>query len=394
MKWSLLKAEIKNKLFILPKVLLMIITLTGIFFLLFFGFKELNYSEPLKEKVRVGIVFNSKTEYGTFLMEFLNNMESAKDTLNIESLSSEAEGYEKMNSGELDIIVIAPETLVEDIMIGKNTPAQIIYRDGGGVEDAFISEFEKAGTMILNSSQSSVYIAYERLNGLDPTVEEEINRKLNMRYINMALNRADTFQKMELETLDDIPLVSRYMASGVLIALLLLGTVFNSYYGERDMKRWYSYRLEGIGGLWNTIISVLSSSIIYFIVIVFGIVIAKLLGLNIPLSAFGIVTSVLIILSISTIVHISFLIGGNIGGSILLFVYTLVSSFLSGGIIPKELILNGNLIDIINPNYHLLRGVEHVMLGRVDWLLCFKLFTLLSALAIFSSIIYKRGEAR
>lgn len=372
----------------------MIITLTGIFFLLFFGFKELNYSEPLKEKVRVGIVFNSKTEYGTFLMEFLNNMESAKDTLNIESLSSEAEGYEKMNSGELDIIVIAPETLVEDIMIGKNTPAQIIYRDGGGVEDAFISEFEKAGTMILNSSQSSVYIAYERLNGLDPTVEEEINRKLNMRYINMALNRADTFQKMELETLDDIPLVSRYMASGVLIALLLLGTVFNSYYGERDMKRWYSYRLEGIGGLWNTIISVLSSSIIYFIVIVFGIVIAKLLGLNIPLSAFGIVTSVLIILSISTIVHISFLIGGNIGGSILLFVYTLVSSFLSGGIIPKELILNGNLIDIINPNYHLLRGVEHVMLGRVDWLLCFKLFTLLSALAIFSSIIYKRGEAR
>lgn len=393
MKRALLKAEIKNKLFILPKVLLMIGILTGTFFLLFFGFKELNYSEPLKEKVRVGIVFNPKTEYGNFFIEILNNMESAKDTLDLVSLPSEHQAYEQMESDELDIIVIAPETLVEDIMVGKNTPAKIVYRDGGGIEDAFISEFEKAGTMILNSSQSSVYIAYELLNEVDSTAEEEINRKLNLRYINMALNRDDTFQKMELKTLDDIPLAKRYIASGVLIALLLLGTVFNSYYGERDIKRWHSYRLEGIGGLWNTIISVLSNSIIYLIVIVIGIIIAKLLGVNFPLSAFGIVTMVLMVFCISIIVHISFLIAGNIGGSIFLFAYTLISSFLSGGILPRELLFNIGIINKLNPTYYLLRGVESVILGRVDWSLTFVLFVLLLALTIVSSIIYKRGEA-
>ncbi|MBO5208461.1 MAG: ABC transporter permease [Lachnospiraceae bacterium] len=225
MKSTLLlwKIEWKHTLKCLPGMLLEAILIVSILAGIAFGAGKLLYQDEPMIQITIGVVEEEENPMTDLMLQYIQSMESISETCQFRLMSKE-EAFSLLQEQKLAAVLVLPNQLVEGILTGENTPVQVYFPENAGIESALLKELTDAGVGMLQVAQAEIYGIYDTakefgaLENLS-VLEADINQK-NLAF---ALDRLAIFQTESVSATGGLTVVQYYIASGIILFLLLLG---------------------------------------------------------------------------------------------------------------------------------------------------------------------------
>ncbi|MGN1188024.1 MAG: ABC transporter permease, partial [Lachnospiraceae bacterium] len=154
------KLQLKSALLCIPKLIAGTLLFSCIAVLIgYAGSKTLYHNDSLFY-FRVAAVLPENDPLVNIGFNMLTGMNSLKDYCEF-IRTDEDNAKELLERGEVYGIVYIPQGFVEDIMNGKNTPAQILLSGSSGIETALFRSVLNAGSNTLAYVQSGIYALYD-----------------------------------------------------------------------------------------------------------------------------------------------------------------------------------------------------------------------------------------
>lgn len=358
-----------------------------------------NYgSEVEAESINIAIVKDEgnddtqvlgKTVDFSYVYRILNEMDSVKDNLNIEMLSSK-EAYVKLNKGEVSAVIELPEDFLNSIINGENKPAVIVTSSKRLMEGAVIREVAESASVILSNAQAYIYASYDELEYLNAAedIKDGINRELNYNFIIDTLGRENKFNIYNIYTADYQKLA---VASNFLFVIFISVIGLFSVMREEEEILWQRIGMAGFNKNFACISEFIAGTVLY-IPIVFIVILLVNMKYKLSLDAY-----ISIAVSVFTMVIFALSILGiskkTYNMLIPIFVTGFLMNFCSGGFIPLEFIPES--LRINNPMYECALQLSYILDKRNDLISNRNIiiYFILSVLLFF--FIYRlRKEAR
>lgn len=243
--WTLLKLHSKRYFKLVPAIFLE----TLLFAVIVLGIgvcasKALYQGKAIGE-IRIGVVA-PENEMTDLLLNFVESMDSMKDTVSFRLLSQE-EAREQLKSGEIYGAVIIPDGLVEGILSGENVPARILIGNSHGrAETEVFVQLAGAGSSLLTTAQAGIYAADQlcREMGREDMISQSEDY-LNQSYLKYALGRSSLLKEREVDALTGSSLTDYYGVSLFLAFLTFVGVCFGKSMQICPSEREYILQARG-----------------------------------------------------------------------------------------------------------------------------------------------------
>ena len=215
----------KRILRILPFVVVVAGILFGSLGLAFGVIRELDDSEDMNVKFRIGVVGTADDKYLSLGLAAFQSMDSTKYSLEIVQLT-EQEAKQEMLTRKIAAYVVFPEGFMEAALRGNIIPIQYVSTAAGVDMVALVKdEVTQMVEQILYESQRGTYGVGDALtdNGLDKLAGQHVNN-LAIEYVELVLTRSQlyTAQQLDVGLILDI---NGYLICSLSVLFLLLLTM-------------------------------------------------------------------------------------------------------------------------------------------------------------------------
>lgn len=264
-KWVYLKLTGKLALFQLPKQLLIGGGLVLVMLCVALVGQNALYGEGIYEKQTVAVVLEADSMMTKMAMQYVQKMDSVNTACRFKTMEKE-KAVKALEEGEIIACMLVPEAVLEDILSGKNTPVQVMFRAGSSFEKEVIRQLTQAGAELLGIAQAQIYAVYDialEKNALEQLgmLEQDIN-EWNLA---IALEREHFFETKEITVLGKVSMASFYYASAGLLLLFLWGISASFMRQAGDSSCAKMLERSGTGIVWQKLCQLLVEALFLFV---------------------------------------------------------------------------------------------------------------------------------
>lgn len=350
-----LYVEMKKTIGMFPRMLLQAILLMVIIgAIAFCGVKSME-QEPLAVSVDIGVVVREDNRMTRMALNYVENMESVSQLCRFVQVSEE-EGIQMLEQGELAALVVLPEQLVEGIMNGQNPSVIVVFPKNARLEAMLFRELTESGAGLLRVAQAQIYGAVDTAREYGLTEQLSVmEADIDSYNLAFALDRLAMFDEEEISVTGRMSVLQYYVASGVILFLLLLGMAAYPVM-QREPAAFRSQLMrQGVGGLWQFFCRWLCGFVCIGLLVFVIWAAFQAMGFLAPELkeqlasalvsgrnhiAVGVRVSVilLIIVTAATLIDMIYsLAGSRTAGILLIFLVSVLMVYLSGGFVPSVL---------------------------------------------------------
>ncbi|HKM04210.1 MAG TPA: ABC transporter permease [Lachnospiraceae bacterium] len=370
---QLIRIEMKRAIKSLPQLILGAIVLSVMIGTIAFCSGKFLYGKGPLAKVSIGLVVDNNSTNINWVVDFMSHMKSTENMFDFQ-METKENAYVLLENNDISAIMMIPDDVLGSIMDGTNHHVQVIFSKSSSISNILLQELSRSGAKILSSAQASIYtitdlyIEYGLSSYLNDT-----QLALNITNLQYALMRDELFRTSSTSTTGAVSVVSYYVASGILLFLLLWGTTY-SYFLKKDSPP-FQQKLTclGIHSTSYILIKLFVTFTTYFLSIGFLLSIVTIYmkivwNFNIIFSMMTILSVFIIILCISTFILLLFEFAPTpTSGILLLFIMSILLIFLSGGFIPSAFFPNNlrHFSDYL-PTTYLRNEIIHVLISKYE----------------------------
>ncbi len=286
-------------------------------------------------RVKVGLVMPRED---TLTMAFLNTIQNMGEISSLcdFSMTTEEEGREQLEQGEISALLVLPENVLQKIYRNDKTTIHMYMPDKPTMESALIREFAEAGTSLVLTAKAGDYTAYNLYQryGKSGTMQK-VAADMNGSYIQFVMRQETLFSDNPVTAIDGMTDEERYLAAGIVLVLFLLGIPVVQMRKKEPAILLMQLERAGIRPLFSLVAEMLMLTLALFVVTLTGAgMMVYFLDWDI---SFGFLTLGLLAGSLCATSFFLILCAsdqGTAGCILLIFITSLLQVFLSGGIFP------------------------------------------------------------
>lgn len=335
MAFIYLKTELKRALKRLPYVLVGALPL----FLLIVALASLAaralYGGDAAQRIRVGVSVAEGDDAAEQVISMLASLDSVSSVCDFVPMDLN-QCLEDLKNGKIFAAIEAPEGFVQDIINGTNTPVTIWLPRGDGLEGRLFSALTDAGAQTLSASQAGIYGGNELYsqNGLQNRIAE-MERDLNLSYIDFSLSRLSNFQRYLISGTGDVDAKQFYTISAFVLYLFFAAIPAGGYLLPHTKALCARLETAGIGGAWRELCRILGLTLLLLIVSV-PVIAAGLWIKAVKISWVLLICLMLTCIAVSVEVILVYHIAGTfLGGVALHFLTVVAQHYVAGGFLPE-----------------------------------------------------------
>lgn len=320
--------QIKAALLLLPRLLLILIISALLGSGIYAAGTEL-LSPDSCIRLPAALILPENDTYAGIAFSFLEHMDSIKSTCTFQRTTKE-DGLTMLKNGEVYAVILIPDSFVENILNGRNTPATLLLPREGSLESFLFLTLADSGASTLAAAQAGIYAMDELLIDCGHTNDiAQAEKALNDRYLSYARNRNKLFTAKKLSATGNLSVTEYFLCSGIVLFLLLSGMGSYDYFrGETAGLRLLLHR-QGIHAIHLALLRIFALTLVYT---VFLFPLGSITGLM-PYS--GILPFFLLVLATQTYLYLISLFHSHTGGYMIgSTVLSILFLFLAGGFIP------------------------------------------------------------
>lgn len=182
---------------------------------------------------------------GTLIQELTGNMRDVRSYARLEAMPRE-EAMEALEKGEISAVLILPENFVEGILDGTNPDVRLLVSEEQPLEALMIYWVGCSAADLLTGAQRGIYAVLERFPDRTEAgvTWQEAMTVINLRYVNLTLNRQDFFRVSEISATGALDMMVHYGLSLLLFLVMVLPPLF---YPLFDGQQAFLHRLRSVG---------------------------------------------------------------------------------------------------------------------------------------------------
>ncbi len=330
---------------------ILLITLVLIIGMILTAFALMNLSkgEEKKQIINVGVVGNVDDSYLGIGVYAIKNMDSSRFYVELIEMS-EKEADKSLRERKIAGYVFIPEGFVKSITRGTNKSLTYVTNDDpAGFGKIIEEEIVMTVSDLVTESQKSIYAAIElaRDLGADKGLGRKID-KLNLSYINYALNRTKTHELVITGISDDLGYGGYYICAAITFLFMIWGISSGSLLSEKNYEFSRLAALRGIGAYYQ----IFSKLISFFIItLITGFIFAVIFGIGVSCFDFGIdeidgtnvfsaivfLFKIIPVILMFSAMHIMLyeIFSGSVGGILIQFILAIGLGYVSGIFYPN-----------------------------------------------------------
>jgi ABC-2 type transport system permease protein len=336
----------------LPRMFGQAILLMLLIGMIAFGGTKYLEREPLTAGAVIAVAVPDDSAMTQMALGFVESMESVSEFCSFRQVSEE-EGMTLLENGEVPVLILLPEQLVEGIIDGTNPTVKIYFAKQAGLEAFLFRELTDAGAGLLNVAQAEIYGAADTAAAYGFTGKlSRIEAEIDSYNLAFAMDRMALYETEELSSTGQMSMPQYYVVSAMVLFLLLFGMAMYPILQPEGKTFRKQLAVRGAGFLWQDFCQWLCGLFctalfaILFLAAVRGMTAMwKNAGYEINLwqDSAGIGYSVgqifLVILGLlltASLIHFMYsLAGSRVSAILLLFVVGIMLVYFSGGIVPS-----------------------------------------------------------
>ena len=170
-------------------------------------------------------------KYINFAIDYLNSMDSMKETANIIQVSSVEKGYDMVDSGEALFFIYLPSGFYEGIMTGHNPTVNIVVRDTKSISTYISNELFLSLARYLATAQAAIYSAIDTswAHEMDDNEVARVNQASNMIFLEKVADKDSVIKVVEATSENNHSLKNHYEAAAVMLSLFFMAFILIPY---------------------------------------------------------------------------------------------------------------------------------------------------------------------
>ena len=302
--------------------------------------------------------------YTSMAINILENSNSMEETLSLLEVDDIDEGYRLLDAGEVLFYVIIPDEFFSGIMYGDNIPLKIVTRGSNGISSYIVNELFSSYANYLGTAESGIYSVIDagRAQNLTKEAQAALEYQINLVYVNRFLSKDSCIKTVDSTVEHGIALKERYLASALMIALMLMSFFMMSWLqgmntGTKKLLGFYNVNFIDI-----LAVNTMSSFVAYCLA--FLPCFAGISLLQGTLNLTGPILAIPVLLIMSLIVSvIAGLSKGLFSANITVFTVTLILAYTGGGILPLSMLPSAvQHISSLLPGRYMIEALARVII--------------------------------
>lgn len=263
---------------ILGSILIMALLASGTIFGTNYVMKEAQLIKP----VQIGLVIPKEQKMTKQLTGLLPYMDSVSDVCEFRYLE-EAEAIEGLKQGELQAVIVFPDTFLEDVLNGINTAPSIFLSEQYAKDTELFQELIRDGVRYLAVGEAAVYAVTTLSHDHEMMItRSEMEDLISYLYLDQVMGRGRLYHKVILNSDGELELEPFYIVSLMLIVLLFSGLNLQYFFQRRDQCLEQKLRVYGIGCVQLAMVKVLCMTLLLW-----GLCLVMYAGVLVALTAAG-----------------------------------------------------------------------------------------------------------
>ena len=400
----------KKTIKIFPRMLLQAILLMVLIgTIAFCGVKNME-RDALAVNVDIGVVVREDNTMTRMALGYVQNMESVSQICHFVQVSEE-EGFRQLERGEIVALIVLPEQLIEGIMNGQNPTVDIVFPKDVRLEAMLLRELTESGAGLLRVAQAEIYgandtaVEYGLADQLS-VMEAEID-SYNLAF---ALDRLAMYDEEIVSVTGRMSLLQYYAASGVVLFLLLTGMAAYPVMQQEPMAFRKQLARQKVGTMWQYFCKWLCGFLCLGLIAGAAWVIFRTAVVLAPGAAENLLSALvsgrnrssvgiqagmmlLMLMTVTALVNTIYSMTGSRTGSILLiFLFSVVMVYLSGGFVPSALMPQAmQAVGDKLPTTYLIRAFGGLLAGYGDGVLRQCVAGMCAYTSVFGAVGYILG---
>ena len=304
-------------------------------------------------------------KYNRLALGMLEEMQSIEETVTLMQVSTIDEGYKLIYDGEVLFFIIVPERFFSGIMDSTNPLLDIVVKDTTSASSHIANELFMSYATYLGIAQAGIYSALDtvRAHGLDSTEISDIQNRVNLIYLDRALNKDGYIKEKDATNEGSLTLLQHYIAVAVMLSLFfmtfIIAPLIRDYnYGIKELI--YS---NGLNGVHIFVCNFINTSLSLFIAFI-----PCMLAVSIAFKSFyalGFIIAIPVILFIALIINIiNSLCKNTVVNHMTLLAVTLILTYIGGGILPNAMLPEViQHISTLMPGKYMISTLGHALFG-------------------------------
>lgn len=197
--------------------------------------------------VDVGVSVPEEEKETRAVVRFLAAMESVESVCKFHYLSRE-EALEKLYEGEIQAVIVLPESLYEDMYSGQKGEIRVYLPENPPFRVQVFEELLSDGLSLLETAEAGVLAARDMAEAGSAEMKPyQAAEHLSYAYIKCAMDRQDIFEKSVYSPLGQTDLYQYYFAAAVSVLLLMSGLNYSFLYQDQSRAAEQKLRVLGMG---------------------------------------------------------------------------------------------------------------------------------------------------
>ena len=226
------------------------------------------FGSRMFQAIDVGVAVPEGEKETKAVLRFLSAMESAESVCNFRYFP-ENEAKEKLYEGEVQAVIVLPESLYEDMYSGEKGRIAVYLPEDPPFRVQVFRELLADGVSLLTTAEAGVLAASD-LAGADAIVYGEQDETgfskmkpyeaanfISYEYIKCALGRDNMFDEYVYSPLGQMDLYQYYFAAAVSVLLLMSGLNYSFLYQGNSRAVEQKLRVMGLGTVKASFIKIL-----------------------------------------------------------------------------------------------------------------------------------------
>lgn len=226
------------------------------------------FGSRMLQAIDVGVAVPEGEKETKAVLRFLSAMESAESVCNFRYFP-ENEAMEKLYEGEVQAVIVLPESLYEDMYSGEKGRIAVYLPEDPPFRVQVFRELLADGVSLLTTAEAGVLAASD-LAGADAIAygeRDEIGfpkmkpyeaaNFISYEYIQCALGRDNMFDEYVYSPLGQMDLYQYYFAAAVSVLLLMSGLNYSFLYQGNSRAVEQKLRVMGLGTVKVSLIKIL-----------------------------------------------------------------------------------------------------------------------------------------
>lgn len=322
-------------------------------------------------KIGVGVVMPEENTMVEMITNYISSMESVESVCDFYYVSYE-EGERLLSEGSLQVVVVLPANLYEDLNRWEKVQATILLPEEEVIGSRMFGQILSSGLGLLQVAEAGIQASYDMAEGQSLQMRRsEIGYFLGMKYVTQVLDRMDTFGDFVISPTGTMTMLQFYYLGLLLCVCLIYGLNFSYLYEKKQKALQAKLCIEGVGKIHQALIRIVLMTLYLFVLelLVYGAgcVLSETLQMYFMYFSWnGVLGLLFLALAISVHFHMIYAIGKDKAGAVILLITSILMVLCAGLVVPSAYLPEtAQLIGEIAPLYSWGLLTQEILFGDV-----------------------------